>query len=124
MTSPVFPTRGKRKPPKLEEKDTTRTVREYLQLRGWRPVRINAGPFGANGMPDYLFLHYRRRLSMWIEFKAPKGALSDKQAAWITQERAAGALVLVVRDIDEFFGWYEKFFGVEGQTRMFAEGAV
>lgn len=120
MTSAVTPTR-RRKPPQLQEKDTTRTVREYLQLRGWRPVRINAGPFGANGMPDYLFVHYQRRLHMWIEFKAPKGTLSDKQAAWIEHERTKGALVLVVRDIDAFFGWYEKHFGQEGQARMFAE---
>ena len=112
----------KPKPPKLAERDITRTVREYLELRGWRPVRINAGPFGTNGMPDYCFLHYRRHLAMWIEFKAPKGSLSDKQSAWIAAERERGALVLVVRDIDAFIEWYDERFGAEGQSRLFGQG--
>ena len=104
--------------PALKERDITRTVRDYLELRGWRPVRINAGPFGKSGMPDFLFLHYQRRLAIWIEFKGPQGRLSPKQKTWIDEERRRGAIVLVVRDIDELIRWYEERYGVEGQLRL------
>jgi len=106
------------KPLKLVERDITRTCREYLQLRGWRPIRINAGPFGSNGMPDYVFLHYQRNLILWVEFKAPNGRLGPKQVEWIEGERARGATVLIVRDYLALVEWYEKTFGVEGQQRL------
>ncbi|MEN6533171.1 MAG: VRR-NUC domain-containing protein [Bryobacteraceae bacterium] len=104
--------------PALKERDITRTVRDYLELRGWRPVRINAGPFGANGMPDYLFLHYQRNLCFWVEMKSPNGRLGPKQQSWIEAERRRGATVVVCRDIDSFFAWYEERFGKEGQMRL------
>lgn len=105
-------------PLKLAERDVTRTCREYLQLRGWRPIRINAGPFGSNGMPDYVFLHYQRNLILWVEFKAPNGRLGPKQEEWIAGERQRGAQVIVVRDYLALVEWYEKTFGVEGQQRL------
>lgn len=103
---------------RLKERDITRTVREYLGYRGWSPVRINAGPFGKKGQPDYLFLHYAKRRHLWIEFKSPRGSLSPEQIQWIQIARKDGAQVLVVRDVDEFMGWYEKQFGEEGQMRL------
>lgn len=106
------------KPMRILERDITKTVRQYLEWRGWRSVRINAGPFGKSGMPDFLFLHYERRLAVWIEFKAPRGRLSVEQTAWIEEERRRGAICLVVRDIDEFIGWYERSMGEEGQLRL------
>lgn len=102
----------------LCERDITQTVREYLELRGWRPVRINAGPFGKSGMPDYLFLHYSRGEHLWIEFKSAHGRLGAHQRRWIDEERARGANVEVVNDIDAFFKWYEQIYGVEGQMRL------
>lgn len=111
-------------PAKLKERDVTRTVRDYLELRGWRPVRINAGPFGTNGMPDYCFLHYRRSLILWIEFKGPSGTLGPKQKAWIDGERVRGARVAVVRDYDVFREWYEGEYGAEGQMRLVPGGAA
>lgn len=102
----------------LREHHISQTVREYLELRGWRPIRINAGPFGKAGMPDFLFLHYRRGLHLWIEFKGPRGRLGKHQAQWIEQEQARGARVEIVNDIDAFFKWYEQTYGVEGQMRL------
>lgn len=122
MTTPPLgrakPNARNASPLKLAERDVTRTCREYLQLRGWRPIRINAGPFGSNGMPDYVFLHYAKRLILWIEFKAPNGRLGPKQVEWIEGERARGATVLIVRDYDDFCLWYERTYGVEGQQRL------
>ena len=105
-------------PAKLAERDITRTVRDYLELRGWRPVRINAGPFGKAGMPDFLWLHYKRGLHFWTEFKAPTGRVGPLQAEWIEAERKRGATVLVVGDVDAFISFYEERFGKEGQGRF------
>lgn len=105
-------------PAKLAERDITRTVRDYLELRGWRPVRINAGPFGKAGMPDFLWLHYQRRLMFWTEMKAPGGRLGPLQQEWIEAERKRGGLVLVVADVNAFISFYEDRFGKEGQGRF------
>jgi len=105
-------------PAKLLERDITRTVRDYLELRGWRAVRINAGPFGKAGMPDFLWIHYQRRLMFWTEMKAPGGRLGPLQSQWIEDERKRGALVLVVGDVTAFINFYEKTFGVGGQLRL------
>ncbi len=93
---------------KIAERDITRTCREFLELRGWTSVRINAGPFGKSGMPDFLFLHYQRSQILWVEFKAPSRKPSKKQAEWIEAERRKGASVLVVDDIDHFVAWYAE----------------
>lgn len=110
------------KPLKIAERDITRTCREYLELRGWRPVRINAGAFGKSGMPDFLFVHYRRGTCFWCEFKRPGGRLGPKQVEWIAAEKQRGALVIVCDGYDGLVRWYEEQFGVEGQLRL-GEGA-
>jgi hypothetical protein len=108
-------------PAKLAERDITRTVKEFMELHGWRPVRINAGPFGKSGMPDFLFLHYGNRWILWVEFKAPGRSPASHQRAWIDAERKRGAAVVVVDDIDEFIAWYERQYGRAIQPRLFQE---
>ena len=105
------------------ERDVTRCVREYLELRHWRPVRINAGAFGKAGMPDYLFLRYRAPMDFfWVEFKAPGGRLGPLQQEWIELERRRwGARVYVVNDIHDFIRLYEAEYGREGQLRLVPE---
>jgi hypothetical protein len=44
---------------------------------------------------------------MYIEFKKQGEEPEPKQLKWHAAERARGALVLVVDDIDEFRKWYE-----------------
>jgi hypothetical protein len=115
---------------RLAERDVTKQIRDYLELRGWRPVRMMSsvipGAFrvGEKGMPDYLFLHYRRRVALWVEMKAPAGRLRPEQTAWIDAERRRGGLVAVVDDLDMFDAWYTGLFGREGQTRLFTEVAM
>lgn len=104
---------------RLKERDITAAVRDFLAYRGWRAVRINAGPFGKAGMPDYLFLHYKRREALWIEFKSPSGRLSPRQLAWIQEELRQGARVWVVRDVDEFMTRYAAEWG---QQRLVEAG--
>jgi hypothetical protein len=111
------------RPLKVLERDVTRTCREYLELRHWRAVRINAGPFGKAGMPDFLMLRYRRSApgqveAAWLELKSERGRLGPLQKQWIEEERAKGAVVWVVSDVSELIGLYEAMFGREGQMRL------
>lgn len=107
---------------KIKERDVTKTVRDYMEYRGWRGVRLNAGPFGKKGQPDFLFLRYvagsLKAAAVWVEFKSPLGRLSPEQTAWIDEERRRGATCIVVRDFEEFERWYEKNVGTEGQMRL------
>jgi hypothetical protein len=120
------------KTPPIPEATIQQTVREFLELDGWRAIRTDpvsdrsrGKGFGELGMPDYLFIRYeatkvhvcgsrtRPYLAwpdlyrpwaevLWIEFKR-KGLLpSPHQTAWIAKEQARGALVMVVDDIDGF----------------------
>lgn len=95
-----------------------RAVLEYLAL--WPSVvawRQNTGAaryggryvrFGPRGTPDVLGVlavpsslgHGRGRL-LGIEVKGPRGRLRPEQRAWAENARAAGALVLAVRGLDD-----------------------
>lgn len=119
------------KPLKVKERDVSRTCVDYLQLRGWHCVRQNAGPYGGKGVADYVALHYRRGESMWIEFKSPADrrgcrcatmrrgrCTSCLQAEFAQMVTGMGGRVMRVKSADEFFDWYERLFGLEGQMRL------
>ena len=107
------------RPIKLTEKDVTRVCKDYLELRQWHMVRINAGPFGAPGQPDYFAVRYRKPADViWVEFKGGNGRIGPKQKLWIEAERLRGATVWVVSDISELIDLYEDRYGVEGQLRL------
>jgi len=117
---------------KILEKEVTASVKKYLMLRGWRPIRfqrtVMSGSFqaGEPGQADFLFVRYDSdalhapgagRL-LWCEMKSPAGHLGPKQEEWIARERGRGALVWVVDDYAEFVKLYERTFGVAGQMRL------
>lgn len=73
---------------KLKESDVTQQVKDFLEYRGWRAIRLNRGlmqgafggvvQFGEPGMADFLFIRYMQgnleagpALTLWVEFKAP-----------------------------------------------------
>ena len=117
------------------EAHVQQTVREFLEADGWRAIRTDpvsdrarGKGFGEVGMPDYLFVRYtcdRRGAAykvvslktqiwmevaaqvLWIEFKRAGQKPKPRQARWIEAERARGALVIVVDDIDAFIVWYK-----------------
>jgi len=108
------------------------TVTQFLEADGWRAIRTEhaierneEGDFkrrvGEVGMPDYLYVRYSEKVQydkrcefevptkFWIEFKAPGKKPDAHQLAWHEAERARGALVLVVDDIDDFMKrWYPQ----------------
>jgi hypothetical protein len=129
---------SKKPPAKLLEKQVTEQVRDYLEYRGWRAIRMQRtvvpGAFqsGEPGMPDYLFLMYlpdrkssltALALALWIEFKSPTDKRNCRcrndqmrscgfctQASWRDRERRRGGTVWVINDFDWFTEVYEKHF--------------
>jgi len=107
--------------PKISEADVQRTVKEFLELDGWRAIRTDpvsdrsrAKGFGELGMPDYLFIRYDPSILdscdaevLWLEFKRRGQKATTHQQAWHSTEQARGALVLTVGDIDRFTEWYK-----------------
>ena len=129
------PKKGKKAPSAKREleRDVTKRVKEYLELRGWRGVRFQRTVIpsqfqsGEPGQADFLFVRYKKLPDgnpsaavdlIWIEFKANTGHLGPKQVAWIEREKGRGAVVEVVDDPDSFKIWYEATFGVTGQMRL------
>ena len=121
----------------LLEKDVSEQVKSFLEARGWRGVRtqfaFTPGAFstGEPGMPDWCYVRYMpvkevpaRALVLWVEVKGPNDQrtcrcrAADKkkckvcrQKAWHERERALGAALVVVDDIDWFEADYNKAFG-------------
>jgi len=111
-----------------------------------------AGSIGEKGMADWQFLRYLETpglaLVLWIEAKPPgykprcnckPGEVNPKtgrrgkghecrscgQKRWAETERARGALVMQVNDVDAFAEWYARTFHwlpepeAVGQQRLF-----
>jgi hypothetical protein len=102
----------------ISEAHIQQTVREFLELDGWRAIRTDpvsdrsrGKGFGEIGMADYLFIRYRGQMgaaeAMWIEFKRKGEQPKPHQKAWLHAERLRGAIVMVVDDIDIFAAWYK-----------------
>ncbi len=99
----------------LPENVLERQICDFCVLRGWLPIRIQAGVFrsldgkryisGAKkGTPDWIFA--RRDQCMLIEAKAPGGRVSAEQADF---SRLAAALHLrycMPHTLEEFTKWY------------------
>lgn len=118
----------------LYEKDIARVITDYLELDGWRAIKMEAisrrewgKGTGEKGQPDYLYIRYgptgdipkdciERAMytqAMWIEHKRKTGKVAAHQHAWHAAERARGALTLIAgidftASTDGFMDWYEN----------------
>ena len=119
----------------LTEAHVQQTIVEFLQIDGWRAIRTEltvqrdrGRVVGERGMPDMLLIRYEYEHPfpapnppwpeiepetrsyaqvLWIEMKKPGEKPRKDQLAWHEAERARGALVLVVDDIDEGIARYK-----------------
>jgi hypothetical protein len=105
---------------KLLEREVTGQIRDYLQLKGWRSIRMQRtvvpGQFqsGEPGMADFLFVRYLKpglAAALWVELKRPGGKLRPRQVEWIARERQRGGSVMVVEEFEEFERSYRTLFG-------------
>ena len=122
----------------LSESDVVRQIRDFLQHRQWRMVRMQRtvvpGQFqsGEPGMADAVFLRYvptalpGSALILWCEFKSPNDRRKCRcaqiqgtrkqcgvclQKRWRERERSRGALVWTVNDFIWFEQEYSRTFG-------------
>lgn len=127
-------------PPALCEADITSQIRDLMEARGWRAVRMQRtivpGQFSTcePGMADFLFLYflpnphnYAVTLALWVELKRPKARMACRclqnrgtrkrctfcdQKAWQMRERARGGVVWSgVDDLGWFIEQYDRAFG-------------
>jgi hypothetical protein len=114
---------------KLLEKDVAQQVRDFMECRHWRRVRMQSiKGFGAGGsmitvgekgMADLLYVLYLSEKEFpglaafcWVETKRFKGGKRhQEQNDWQTKERQRGAIVLNANDIVLFEKEYNAHFG-------------
>jgi hypothetical protein len=96
----------------MSETDLSRGIRQALQAKGCRVIRIQSGMLRVAagersyfvrcaeiGTPDWLVI--RAGVYTWLEVKTAAGELSREQRAWHEWARAQGLRVAVVRAISE-----------------------
>lgn len=123
-------------PPPLVESDITRQVKDFMEHRSWRAIRMQRtivpGQFSTcePGTADFLFLYYLGGgscYSLWVELKRPKARMQCRclqnrgtrkrctmcdQRNWQATERARGGRVWAgVDDIKAFEAKYNRIFG-------------
>jgi len=111
-------------PQKLTERDIAKTCSDFLELDGWRPIKMEpisrrewGKGTGEKGQADYLYVRYKaickdhpdKMVAMkkgvlcgypwvellWIEWKSAKGKPKPHQLDWHRAERARGALTWI-----------------------------
>lgn len=127
-------------PLKLNERNVMRQVKDFLQWRWWRYIRLQSGMVtsptagvfrvGERGMPDACAMRFfgypfGAALVLFIEFKAPNGRLRDDQIAWHSDARRRGAKVWVISSLECFeqsyaeqFGWLHRGERAVGQGEL------
>ncbi len=112
---PAGKPRAKKPRAALPENCLERQICDFCTIRGWLPIRIQAGVFrsldgkryisGAKkGTPDWVFL--RRDNHMLIEAKAPGGRVSAEQADFARLAAALKLRCCMPRSLEEFEKWY------------------
>jgi hypothetical protein len=125
---------------KLSERDISKQISDYMQVRGWRRFRNSVGmamgfsgtpvQFGEKYMPDLRFVRYFQHpygaaVHLWVEVKAPTARMQCEckplqngnrmcrqcgQKQWRDKERYINAIVWVVDSIEEFMDLYDEKF--------------
>ena len=99
--------------------DTTKSILNFLFAAGifsWRqnvlPIPIVGGGFrpgGKSGQPDIVGILPNHGKYLGVEIKSGKDKLSDVQIGFHKQARNAGALILVVKDFQDFLIQWNNF---------------
>lgn len=128
--SPAYRPRRRRK----LEAELEQASSDYLGWDGWRTIKTDPKHLRGLGVievgiPDRLYVRYSN-LNMrnhgfdtagqivWIEWKAPGGRLSLKQATWIQAERARGGVVWIAgQDFAPDYEAFKAFYATTGLRR-------
>lgn len=81
-------------------------VRRYLKFKGWLAASNPQGLGCKAGRPDLQAL--KKGVTIYIECKAPKGRVSNKQKLYHEELMQHGGIVVVCWSIDEFMNDLDK----------------
>ena len=86
------------------EAEVTSACVPYAELQGWRMYRNHQGMGNKRGRPDWEAVKPFEGLgiTIYIEFKGPKGTLSDDQKEYIAGLMRDKCIVVVAKSFDEF----------------------
>jgi len=81
------------------EKIITKQITTYLRSQGALVIKIHGGPYQQPGLPDLVCI--LDGVTMWFEVKTKVGKLTKLQGHCHRQMREHGALIAVVRSVEE-----------------------
>jgi len=88
----------KTKQPKQTESEIRNAIKCYLELKGWRVLRMGAMIYGKKGIADLLCMRWG--ITLWIETKSKDGELSDDQKKFAYEVEQGGCLYVIARSKD------------------------
>ena len=89
----------KPKPGRPKEAGIQRSIKEYLQWRGWFVVKVHQSLGSYRGIADMYALKNGR--SVWIEVKTPAGRQSTDQQRFQRDIEAHGGEYMIARSVDD-----------------------
>lgn len=99
---------------KIKESDIQRNIKQYLQMRGFKVIKIMQGPLSELGIPDLWCIgivrkydDFSRLHQFWCEVKTPTGKMSKHQLKFKTDVEALGGTVLIARSIEDIKKYLE-----------------
>ena len=81
------------------EKDITRQIRAYLNMRGIWHFKVWQGLGSVKGVADIIGIYNGRPLA--IEVKTVRGKLSEHQERFLTRWRNEGGIAIVARSVED-----------------------
>ena len=89
------------------ESSVTNACIYHAGIEGWMCIRNSQGPYTrgkASGRPDWELIKpfHGLGISIHVEFKGPKGKLSEAQKDYHRRLIGAKCLVITARSLDEF----------------------
>lgn len=99
---------------KIKESDIQRSVKQYLQMRGFKVSKIMQGPLSELGIPDLWCIGIIKKhkdiqmmYQFWCEVKTPTGKMSKHQLKFKADVEALGGTVLIARSIEDIEKYLE-----------------
>ena len=83
----------------ISETDLKSQIKDYLAIKGIYNFPLVQGLGAHRGVPDRI-MHFRGAVH-YLEFKKPKGKLSDHQQAFQEQCQLDGIAYYVIRDLSD-----------------------
>jgi Holliday junction resolvase len=88
---------------KIKESDIQRTIKEYLQIKGWLVKKIQQSALSEKGIADLFALKAGR--TIWVEVKTKIGKQSHEQVIFEQDVKSHGGEYLIARSVDDVINY-------------------